>query len=232
MKVKLSADRTIYDHEPFPEYDVARIAPSSARSFVETNHYSRGMTNAPGPCYGLFDGGFLIGAIVFATPCSENVRRLPYGPDRRDSVTELHRLVILDVTPRNAESFFIARAFRLLRCDRDRIHGVVSFADASKDHVGTIYQATNALYYGVGETRRFYIDADGRLRHRRQCGRNISPEEAVDRGWQTIRVGPKHRYFFTLPRDRRHARELTLDLRLEGQPYPKWSTSNGIKGAA
>ena len=129
------------------------------------------MANTMTEGYGLFEGRHLRGVLVFQTPCCENVRASVFGPDDRDRVTELHRLVLVDDTPRNTESYFIASACACLKRARPGLHAVLTFADPSAGHLGIIYQASNAAYSGLTKPRRArYGDPDGRLRHRRQCG--------------------------------------------------------------
>lgn len=203
-----------------------------ARDFVMRHHYARGMHNGPTLCTGLFDGERLIGVLAFATPCSEAVRSCVFGPERRGSVTELHRLVILDATPTNAESWFIARSLRLLRQRCAHLEAIVSFADEGHGHRGTVYQASNALYYGAAPGQTAYLDPTGRLRHKRQCGHNVTRSEAQALGWAPVSTGRKHRYCLLLPRDRRHARQLRSDVRLERFEYPSPLGANKSIGAA
>lgn len=217
----------MYDYDPL-SYSVRPIDFKTAREFVVQNHYSKGMTNNTSGAFGLFDKAFLIGVLSFSTPCSENVRGSVFGQDWKDRVTELSRLVILDVTPPNAESYFIARCLNQLKQDRPDLWAVVSFADPSAGHLGIIYQASNGLYYGQSTTSTAYLDTDGRLRHRRQCGRNISVSEAISRGWTPSARQGKHRYCFFLPDNRRHRNELLDRTLLARRPYPKGSTNNGL----
>lgn len=201
------------------DYEVRKIPGGVGREFIKEHHYSKGCHNGP-MAWGLFDGGDLIGVCAFATPNSERVRASIFGPEHKDHVTELHRLVILDVTPRNAESWFIVRALRGLHEYRPGIWGVLSFADETEGHVGTIYQATNALYLGRTARRRFWRDCDGRLRHPRQCGVNISQQEARRRGWAAEMREAKHRYLFLLGDGPAHRRRLRQMVRLPTSPYP------------
>ncbi|WP_394794838.1 hypothetical protein [Armatimonas sp.] len=200
---------------------VQPIAFLEAAGFVRQHHYARGIHNGPTLCCGLYNGPRLIGVCAFATPCSEAVRSSVFGQDRKATVTELHRLVILDETPTNAESWFIARSLAFLRQLKSHIEAVVSFADEGRGHRGVIYQASNALYYGAARGEHAYQDAEGRLRHRRQCGHNVTLTEAQDRGWTPASTGRKHRYCLLLGRDRRHSRQLLGDVRLERYDYPK-----------
>lgn len=135
-------------------------------------------------------------------------------------MTELHRLVVLDGTPTNTESWFIARAFEGLREYRPRIRAVLSFADSTEGHSGVIYQATNAVYSGMTGRATFYRDTEGRLRHPRQSGHNVTLAEAAERGWTPEVREAKHRYVFFIgtPAVRRAARK---DSVLPDLPYPK-----------
>jgi hypothetical protein len=180
------------------DYTVARIPCKTAKEYIIKNHYSHGCHNAPSPCYGLFDGEKLIGVLMFATPCSENVRASIFGEEYKNCVTELHRLHILDITPKNTESWFISRCLKLLLKDKPQIRAVISFSDLTEGHSGVIYQATNAFRCGQTGKATFYLDENGRLRHPRQNGVNISKETAEMRGWKPIKRGAKNRYIYIL----------------------------------
>jgi hypothetical protein len=191
------------------DYEVARIPYKMARDYIKANHYSHGCHNGASPCYGMFDdGGQLIGVLMFATPCSENVRKSVFGEEYKDSVIELHRLHILDVTPKNAESYFISRCLRLLKADRPQTKAVISFSDTTIGHEGTIYKATNAHRIGQTGSAWFYLDETGRLRHPRQCRVNITKEMAKDRGWTPVKRGAKNRYLYILHSSKRERKVL------------------------
>ena len=201
-------------------YKVERIAGGVGRDFIKEHHYSKGCHNGP-MCWGLFDmTGRLIGVCAFATPSSENVRRSVFGPDHKNHVTELHRLVILDETPKNTESWFIVRALRGLHEYRPGIWGVLSFADETEGHRGTIYQATNAIYLGTTGRTRFWRDPTGRLRHPRQNGHNVTPAEAEEMGWESEMRDAKHRYLFLVGDGPAHRRRLRKLIQGTPRPYP------------
>ena len=179
-------------------YHIEKISCKQAKEYIIQNHYSHGCHNAPSPCYGLFDEDKLIGVLMFATPCSEAVRASVFGIEYKKHVIELHRLHILDVTPRNTESWFISRCLKLLRKDKPDIHGVISFSDTTEGHSGIIYQATNAFFCGQTSKSTFYIDENGRLRHPRQNGVNITKEMASQMGWKSVKRCSKNRYIYII----------------------------------
>ena len=210
------------------DFQVRPVSFQEGRDFIEEHHYAKGCHNGPTALYGLWDHTFLLGVIAFATPVSENVRASVFGPAHKSRITELHRLVLLDWVPHNAESFFISRALHRLKDDRPDLWSVVSFADTTHGHVGTVYQATNAFWCGTASGSTAYRDKTGRIRHRRQCGKTITHQEAERLGWEKIKTGPKHRYLLNLPDDRRHARQLREMLQLAPQwPYPKLGYTRG-----
>lgn len=212
MKMK---QLTIFDLEKSlftPSYDISKyivtkISSQSAKEYIIKNHYSHGCHHSPSACYGLFDNGFLIGVLIFATPCSENVRASLFGKDYKDNVIELHRLHILDVTPRNTESWFISKCVKRLIIDRPQTWGIISFSDTTIGHEGTIYKATNFIRCGKTGNATFYLDTNGRLHHPRQCGINISLEEANKRGWKPVKRDSKNRYIMIIGLNKKEKKE-------------------------
>ena len=190
------------------DYSVAHIPSNLGKEYIKDNHYSHGIHNGA-MCFGLIYEETLIGVCAFATPCSENVCSSIFGYDERRSVTELHRLHVLDGTPKNTESWFIRRALKALKEYKPQYNAVITFADSTVGHEGTIYKATSA--YRIGKTKSsttFYMDKDGRLRHPRQNGVNISKEEASKRGWVAVKRDFKYRYLYLLANNKKHKREL------------------------
>ncbi len=83
-----------------------------------------------------------LGVLVFALPPKQtNIR---YGC----RVWELARLWCDDSLPRNTETWFIARALRLLIRENKPVDLVVSYADPSVGHQGVIYRAANFILDG------------------------------------------------------------------------------------
>ena len=210
-------------------YTAKPVKSAVGKEFIKEHHYTHGCHNGP-MTFGLYDMDRLIGVCAFATPSSEAVRASVFGPEHKDAVTELHRLVILDETPTNTESWFISRSLRWVSEYRPKLRAVISFADETEGHRGTIYQATNALYCGTTGRARFWRDQEGRLRHPRQNGVNVSPEDAAERGWIAERRDAKHRYLFLVGN---HAQRAwgRKNLLLTPRPYPPKPTAPSPDGA-
>lgn len=115
--------------------------------FIETHHYSRSINGCSTDyCFKLEAQEQLVGAMFFGRMAMRNQWK-KYGEQEAD-VIELRRLCCIDDTPKNAESFFIARALRHLR-KHTAIKTVVSYADAEHGHTGVIYRAANFEHRGL-----------------------------------------------------------------------------------
>ena len=97
----------------------------------------------------LLDGSIPIGVIVFALPPREILTR--YGVTE---AWELARLFIEDTTPKNTETWFVARAVRWIQQNRPTVQLLVSYADPSANHTGVIYRAGNWIQDGRTDQER------------------------------------------------------------------------------
>ena len=171
-------------------FEVAAIdgdgADNTARAFIVEHHYSASYVAAR-ERVGLYRAGVMVGCAVFSHPAQDKV--LACLPCPKAEAVELGRLVMLDGVPANSESWFIARAFEILR--RRGYTGVVSFADpvartamtgaeVKPGHIGLIYQASNAVYTGFATARTLRLLPDGRVFSERAR----SKIRARETGWQ------------------------------------------------
>lgn len=168
-------------------YDVAPIAlDRPAKAFVERHHYSASYPAAR-ERIGLYRRAELVGVAVFSVPA--NARALDVLPCDRELGVELGRFVLLDEVPGNGETWFLGRAFELLK--REGYAGVVSFSDPVArsradgavifpGHIGAIYQGHNAVYYGRSKAERRRLLPDGTAFHNRAAAKI----RARDRGWR------------------------------------------------
>ncbi len=161
-----------YGVEPIPSDRTAKL-------FVEQHHYS-GSYPAARCRVGLYrkrPGWFtseLVGVAVFSVPMQQ--ASVPhYFPDLTPQEgIELGRFVLLDEVPFNAESWFLARAERVVRSELPGLRAILSYSDPlprqdasgriiTPGHVGVIYQSRNAWYLGKGKPRQHYLSVDGRF---------------------------------------------------------------------
>ncbi|WVX87379.1 Mom-like DNA modification protein [Vibrio phage EniLVp02] len=128
-------------------YYVKQVERSDIRDFIETWHYSGNINGCIADyCFALYrPDGVMVGAMFYGRMAMAG--QWKRFSDRPDNVIELRRLCCIDDTPRNAESFFIARTLKILR----KVWGrgiVVSYADLEYGHEGTIYKASNFKMIG------------------------------------------------------------------------------------
>jgi hypothetical protein len=99
---------------------------------------------------GVFYNNEMIGIVGYGSP-TYNMMYKQLGLNRGE-VYELKRLFVEDATDlHNAESQIISLASDELKELRPEIKVVVTYANPSVGHLGTVYQATNAIYLGKGE---------------------------------------------------------------------------------
>lgn len=158
-------------------YSIDLLSESRARDYVVTNHYS-GSYPAARLRVGLyhqarFERPRLCGVAVFSVPLAQQAITKYAGLPGAEGV-ELGRFVLNDEVPANAETWFLARAFRLLRDALPQVRVVLSYSDpvprrsicgqiVLAGHVGTIYQAHNGYYLGRGTRRTLILDTRGRI---------------------------------------------------------------------
>ena len=78
-----------------------------------------------------------IGCIVYSAPPREANTR--YGGE----VWELSRLYLLDAIPHNAETWLIGKSVKYIKRHHRNVRYLLSYADPSAGHIGTIYKAAN-----------------------------------------------------------------------------------------
>ena len=99
-------------------------------------------------CFKLMDGDTMIGAMVYGSLGMLGVAE-KYNPKNPSKILELKRLVCIDDTPKNTESYFIGWTLRWLQRNTD-LEMIISYADKTFGHEGVVYKATN--FECMGET--------------------------------------------------------------------------------
>lgn len=236
-------------------YEVAEFKEDTlARAFVADHHYT-GTLPPVERRFGLYArGGRMVGVAIFTTPMNYASLR----PWKRGSAMELGRLVLLDEILANAETWLVAECFRRLK--GEGLAGVVSHSDPEPrtdaagnvvfhGHIGTVYQALNAVYTGRASPRSMRILPNGKELSNRAASklrqgergqryavrqlvsvgaREPGPGEDIPAWFQaevkrltrTQRHRGNHRYVFAL------SKGAMRDLRKTGLPYPKFDSAH------
>lgn len=183
---------------------------TTARDFVETHHYS-GSYPAARARVGLYRrerwrADPLVGVAVFSVPMNQRTVgcwcRLDEQEDSPTLAPEegilLGRFVLLDEVPFNAETWFLARAFKKLRAELDEVRVVLSYSDpvartnaqgqrVFPGHIGTIYQAHNADYLGRATPRTLLLDPHGRVISDRLLSKIRGEERGIEHALARLR---------------------------------------------
>lgn len=188
---------------------VEQIEREIAKPFVESIHYSRKLPSNVVYCFGLFEGGDMIGVVTYGIPASPPLCKGIAGDENKDKVLELNRLAIKPgYNGENRASFLVGRSLKMLPNETY----VVSYADTGWTHVGYIYQACNFLYTGLSAKRVDTYQPEGK--HGRNYDKNNHSDLHQTRN-------PKHRYVY-LVGDKRTKKKMMGQLRYKVyDKYPK-----------
>jgi hypothetical protein len=181
-------------------YHVAAIGAKDANELVIAHHYLHRRPNTR-HAFGLIaDTGRIDGVVIFGTPASREAQ-ISIVPSDPSLVLELNRLWVRDELGRNAESFLVSRALKMLPPTV-----VISYADTAYGHVGIIYRALGFNYAGWTDmdrrTPRFDYAVPGR--HSRDAYRG---GDSAPRWTHKVRRTPKARYW-TITGNRKQRHEL------------------------
>ncbi len=129
------------------EYKVTLCERNEIRDFIEKWHYSHNINGLISDyCFKLENNMQLIGGMILGRIAMRGVWKR-YAENEKDLI-ELRRLCCIDDTPRNTESYFIGAVLRWLK-KNTKIKTVLSYADSTYNHLGTIYKASNFKHCGM-----------------------------------------------------------------------------------
>jgi len=140
---------------------VKQVDRQAITKFIQDWHYSGSINGCISDyCYALYSpDDKMKGAMFFGRMAMANQWKR-FGQKAED-VIELRRLCCVNDTPKNAESYFIGRALRLLQAAWEG-KVVVSYADAEYNHTGVIYKASNFQYLGFKAGSKVIIHGEKR----------------------------------------------------------------------
>lgn len=188
--------RHVLDYDPFDGDFGVELLPDDTRprAFVEAHHYSRSFPAAR--CrVGLFRRApfaapELVGVAVYSVGVQPRAPKKWAGVEASRAV-DLGRLVLLDEVPYCAETWFLARAFTILRAELPEVEVVLSYSDplprmtdagvvVMPGHVGAAYQAKGARFVGRTRGEWQHLDRYGRVLARRSLSKIRNGEVGGD----------------------------------------------------
>ena len=168
--------------------------------FLGKYHYA-GRVNKSGIGYAAKLGETVIAVCVFDYPTrSESTTRLVL---KSKQLIELVRFCIHpSYQKKNLASWFISKCLRSLKAKKPELKCVISFADSTFGHSGTIYRASNWICDGETKPSYWYADADGYVMHKKTLWDHATKmqlsetEYAEKYGYTKILGKPKHRFLW------------------------------------
>ncbi len=144
-------------------YTVEHCLRRNIAAFIVKWHYSKNVNGIISDyCFRLNDeNGKMIGAMIYGRIAMKDVWKKYV--EKENYLIELRRLCCIDETPKNTESYFIGHTLRWLK-RYTKIKKVISYADATYNHKGIIYQASNFTLLGQTVAGKV-INYNGRLYH-------------------------------------------------------------------
>lgn len=203
-------------------YSVRAIDRSACSEYILEIHYAKRWPSIS-YAFGLFYCDSLVGVVTYGTPPSAPLRKGIAGESFVRDVLELNRLCLRH-NRKNEASFLVGKSLKLL--PKNRI--IVSFADTSQGHIGSVYQATNFLYCGLSAKRTDWkIKGEEHLHGQTIADRFRGVEDRAkairDMYGDDFYLAPrprKHRYIYILG-DRKYKKSVMESLRYPVVPYPK-----------
>ncbi|NBN88457.1 MAG: hypothetical protein EBV32_05160 [Proteobacteria bacterium] len=174
--------------------------------------------------FGLFENNFLVGVLTFGNAIPLTMKKSLFGEKYMHLVYELNRLCTNDNLDKNANSYFISQAFKLL----PKPFIIVSYADKSVGHNGYIYQATNFIFTGESHTQLDWKLKGSEHLHSRtlmdefpfQKDRIKKLKEKYKDNLYQVKREPKYRYVYVLA-DKKKRKEIMNNKKFNIQTYPK-----------
>ena len=170
------------------EFFITPITKDEAEPFV-MKHYLKAFPADSKRIYGIYrkstEGNSKVGIIIYGLPYFTAAKFLEPEVSLRETM-ELKRLFIDDLGIKNLESYAIGQSLKLLKRDEPNVKVVITFADDSQGHKGTIYQATNGIYLGkIGDKHKYIyiIGGDEKLiRNKIQNKIKPYPKKEINEG--------------------------------------------------
>jgi hypothetical protein len=203
-------------------YEVKPVSRNDCAPYVLDIHYAKRWCSIS-YAFGLFRDGSLAGIVTYGTPPSSPLRRGIAGDNNIDKVLELNRLCLAD-NLKNEASMLVGKSLKMLPPNKI----IVSFADISQGHNGTVYQATNFLYCGLSAKRTDWSLKSKPHLHgqtvadefRGQPNRSKLMREKYGDDFYLKPRARKHRYVI-LTGSRTQKKKLKSALKYKIEPYPK-----------
>lgn len=185
----------------FSDITIKEISRSEYIPFYGAYHYL-GKTGRSGHTIGAYLHDQLLACATIG-----GITRVEMAEKQKAQVSEMKELIRFCIHPefhkRNFGSWFLGRATKAYKSAHQHVRLLISFADASQGHIGTIYEAANWEYDGDTGSSYHYI-LDGQRIHKKTIYDKavkaglIESEYMQQTGASKVRELPKRRYLYRL----------------------------------
>jgi len=227
--------------------EVHPIGKEEVMPWIEKHHYlNKWPTAVQSPngdptkhAMGVFHEGQLVGTVVYGISARPQSTREIFQDDQGNPIMqnnqmwELQRLFLdpeAQKTIPNLASQAIARSNEYVRQngktkDGLPVKAIISYADSSVGHEGTVYKATNALYLGEWDATPQYVirDKAGKVVAKQGKISAANREALKQKGFTLTREKPesgKHKYVYPLGKDQKERDALTSHIAMQLYSYP------------
>lgn len=178
------------------DWEVREASLKEAQEMVKRYHYAKGGSNTAVYVHGLWLKEFdeLCGVAWWLPPtrvACESVNK-----EQWTKVLGLSRLVVIPGVPKNACSFLLSRSTSLIKRE-GRFVSLVTYADESQGHTGSIYKAANWCYKGETGPYPRWLDSAGR-QVAAKATKNRTKTEMEALGYRLEGRFSKHKYVLHL----------------------------------
>lgn len=135
----------------FHEYEIKSVTYTEYASLLNETHY---LDHQPGAkfYFGLFNNQELVGTCSYGIPSMPNMATSFVDESVKHLALELKRFALKYNKP-NEGSYFLSSTLKLLPSG----HFIITYADPSQGHNGTLYKACNFIEMGITQKRRNYF---------------------------------------------------------------------------
>ena len=148
------------------DFDVRVIDLNISRHLFRQYHYGRDMLPNTKLVFGLYYNDDLIGSVIYSLPSRNQITKSLDRCYVIGNVFELSRLVLIDGLPKNTGSYLIGKTVRHIKRVLKDVKALVSYADTTEGHEGTIYKASNWIEVGKTAKNYHYEDEKGNRMHK------------------------------------------------------------------
>ena len=223
---------------------IREIPKSTAKKLIKKYHYTHSFSSCRyalgifyevGSQHKFFDDvdEKLIGCLSYGYPVGRSVVGSIFKDEtilKTNNILELTRLFIHDGFGKNIESYSISQSFKWIKEHAKDIKVLVSYADPTVKHNGSIYQATNWTYQGAGlnlmpnysvSLTKPYKWIHSRTVFSRFGSHNIEKlKDAIGHTFWRMRELEKHRYVYFLG-NKKENKLFISKLKYQKLTYPK-----------